>query len=91
MKIKYSPQRTFGEETQIEVTGENALTIDGAEYEFDPEHIEWDSETLREHTDGKISAAHRDDSGELHLTIRRRYNSKAAPDWDTGDYHEITG
>jgi hypothetical protein len=98
MKIKYSPVKwnsyaasNFPEgtkpETEIEAISENSITIDGELYEFDKSSVAWPD--VSEQTEDRITEAHRDDSGELWLTVRRFYAESCAA-WDTGDYHEVT-
>ena len=56
MKIKYSPCKS-SHDTQINVTAENTITIDGEYYEFDDSVI-WPD--IAEQTGGKILEAHRE-------------------------------
>ncbi|HGE70855.1 TPA: hypothetical protein ENX78_08480 [Candidatus Poribacteria bacterium] len=88
MKIKYSPVHTDNQETVIEYVDENTIMIDYDVYEFDPESVEWPD--IAEQTVFRILGAHRDEKGELWLVVRRFYTQLARPDWDTGDYHEVS-
>lgn len=97
MKVKYSPTKwnvypapDFSEstkpDTEIKVTAENTITIDGEDFTFDPESVIWPD--IAEQTDGKILEAHRTD-GELFVTVRRFY-TQSCSSWDSGSYHEVT-
>lgn len=82
MKILYSPCQSFGPETQILYTDENSISIDGEVYAFDPTHVAWP--TISGDTSGIILAASRDSGGEIHLTVRRFYQSDCGA-WDRGE------
>ena len=92
MKLKYIPVYT-NHNTVIEYIDENTLKIDGELYEFDTESVEWPD--IYTQTNGKITSARRDDTGELYLDVVRKYHYEDAgsvipqPEWDTGEYHEI--
>jgi len=93
MKIKYSPvlwneyaKINAEHDTEIKVIDENTIEIDGKEYEFDTESVEWDDIVTQ--TDCVILDARRDNSGELYITVRRFYTKDCAS-WDTGDYHKM--
>jgi hypothetical protein len=87
MRIKYSPCHS-DKDTKIAYLDENTIQIDDEVYEFDPESVEWPE--IAEQTEFRILEAHRDENGELWLVVRRFYTQLARPDWDTGDYHEIS-
>jgi hypothetical protein len=84
MKLKYSPVHS-NKDTFIEAIGENALRIDGEDYEFDIASVTWPE--IREQTEGIILEAHRED-GELFCTIRRFYSGSCSG-WDTAEYWEV--
>lgn len=91
MKIKYSPavwnydpNRITAQDTAIEAISENSIAIDGELYEFDTASVEFPDIVAQ--TNEHILEAHRDESGELYLTVRRYY-TKDCDAWDTGDYH----
>lgn len=97
MKIKYSPMKWnpyaknrfaeyIKENTEIEIVNENTIRIDGIEYSFDNASITWPD--VYEQTNGSILEAHRDETGELYLTVRRSYTDNCS-EWDTGDYHDF--
>jgi len=108
MKIKYSickwnpyAASQFSETTKSDtehiIIDSNSLTIDGEEYEFDTDTVEWISFKnimdknapfgLMELTDGRILEAHRE-NGELYLTIRMFYTDSIPPNCDN-QYHEV--
>lgn len=92
MKIKYIPVYS-NYNTVIEYIDENTIKIDDELYEFDTESVEWPD--IYTQTNGKITSARRDETGELYLDVIRKYYYEDAgavipqPIWDTGDYHEI--
>ena len=94
MKIKYIPVYSNCN-TVIEYIDENTLKIDNELYEFDTESIVWPD--IYTQTNGKITSARRDETGELYLDVIRKYYFENAgavippPEWDTGDYHDING
>lgn len=95
MRIKYSPIKWNPyvhfdalPDTVIAIIDANALSIDGEEYSFDTESIQF--ENLHEITNGYINDAYRDETGELYITVRRFY-TESCQEWDTGDYHVING
>lgn len=95
MKIKYSPIKwneyaniEAQPDTMIEFIDQNTITVDGQLYEFDNDSIVWPD--IYEQTNGVITEARRDETGELYLTVRRFYTHQCI-EWDTGDYHEING
>ena len=92
MKIKYCPVKwnPYAEtqypegtksDSEIEITNDNTLTVDGEEYEFDDESAEYPD--INDQTAGVITEAHRE-GGELFVTVRRFYTEVC--DWDTGEY-----
>lgn len=83
MNLKYSPCKS-SHDTQIKVTAENTITIDGEEYEFDDSVI-WPD--IAEQTDGRVLEAHRID-GQLYITVRRFY-TQSCSSWDTAEFHEV--
>ncbi len=93
MKIKYSPVKwnpyakmaTFPD-TVINPVSEDSLIIDEELYEFDIASVMFPE--VSEQTDGHILEAHRDESGELFITVRRFY-TQFCQSWDTGEYHEV--
>jgi len=92
MKIKYIPVYSNCN-TVIEYIDENTLKIDNELYEFDTESVEWPDIYIQ--TNGKITSARRDDTGELYLDVVRKYHYENAgavipqPEWDTGEYHDF--
>jgi hypothetical protein len=86
MKIKYSPTKS-NFDTIVETLPPDTVKIDGEEYTFDADSVSWPD--IFEQTNGKIIEAHRDESGEMYLTIHRFYKDSCI-EWDTGDYHEIS-
>jgi len=108
MKIKYSPCKwnpyaasqfdiSTKPDTELIVTGDNSLIIDGSEYEFDEATVEWPQKNymkpdsppgLSELTGGRILEAHRE-KGILHLTVRIFYTGGMPPNCDA-QYHEVT-
>jgi len=94
MKIKYIPVYSNCN-TVIEYIDENTLKIDNELYEFDTESVIWDD--IFTQTNGKITSARRDETGELYIEVVRTYYYENAgavipqPEWDTGDYHDING
>jgi len=81
-------------DTDIIITGDSSLIIDGNEYELDEATVEWPQKDymkpdsppgLMELTGGRIQEAHRE-AGELYVTVRRFYSGSCLG-WDTGDYH----
>ena len=96
MRVKFSPigwnenaKLPFSPNTQIEFLTENSVLIDGETYEFDEDSQNFPD--IMTQSDGMFLDAHRDDIGELYLTIRRFYTDTERPEWDTGGYHEIHG
>ena len=94
MKIKYIPvYDTYN--TVIEYIDESTIKIDDELYEFDTESVEWPD--IFTQTNGKITSARRDETGELYIEVVRTYYYENAgavipqPEWDTGDYHDING
>jgi len=107
MKIKYSPCNwnpyaasqfdiSTKPDTDIIVTGDNSLIIDGNEYDFDEATVEWPQKDymkpdsppgLTELTNGRIQEAHRVD-GELYVTIRTFYTGSPPPLADN-EYHGV--
>jgi len=96
MKLKYGPCKwnpyaasnfpdTTKPDTEAAVSGANMLVIDGVEYEFDADSVEFPD--IHEQTGGAIIEAHRE-SGELFVTIRRFYTG--SPCMDDCQYHEVT-
>lgn len=85
MFIKYSPCRA-SIDSVIRVTDDNTITIDGAEYTFSPNGVEWPD--IATQTAGAITHAERVD-GVLRLVVRRFYDSPGRPAWDTGEYQEV--
>ena len=91
MKIKYGPVK-FNEyspacvgkspDTLITPLDDNALSIDGEVYSFDPLDVAWP--TINQDTQGVILEAHRE-AGILHVTVRRFYSSSCGQ-WDSGAY-----
>ena len=88
MRIKYSPVMfnahspacvNINPNTEIRYVSENAINIDGEDYEFDPLDVQWP--TISQDTEGVILEAHRDT--ELHLVVRRFYQSNCS-EWDSG-------
>ena len=57
------------------------------------ESVEWPD--IYTQTNGKITSARRDDTGELYLDVIRKYYYENAgavipqQEWDTGEYHDI--
>lgn len=91
MRIKYSPVMfnayspacaNINPNTEIRYVSENAINIDGLDYEFDPLDVQWP--TINVDTNGVILEAHQD-TDELWLTVRRFY-SDGCSSWDTGTY-----
>jgi len=107
MKIKYSPCKwnpyaasqfdiSTKCDTDIIITGDNSLIIDGNEYDFDESTVEWPQKDymkpdsppgLMDLTNGRILEAHRID-GDLHLTVRIFYTGGMPPNCDA-QYHEV--
>ena len=102
MKLKFypvyynpyaDPEHKINPNTTFEYVDENTLKIDGELYEFDTESIVWPD--IYTQTNGKITSARRDDTGELYLDVVRKYHYEDAgsvipqPEWDTGEYHDI--
>ena len=94
MKIKYIPvYDTYN--TVIEYIDESTIKIDDELYEFDTESVEWPD--IYTQTNGKITSARRDETGELYIEVVRTYYYENAgavipqPEWDTGEYHDING
>jgi len=93
MKIKYSPTK-FNEyaniqansNTKINYVDKNTVNIDGEDYEFDIESVQFPD--IHEQTDGVILEAHRTDN-ELFITVRRFYTEDCT-EWDTGTYGELS-
>jgi len=73
-------------DTEIKVLSDDILQIDGQEYEFSPDDVQWPK--ISEQTGGVILEAHRED-GELYVTVRRFYTQECAS-WDTAQYTEVT-
>ena len=84
MKIKYSPCKS-NTDTIIVILDKNTIEIDGTEYSFTPDAIEFPD--IADQTVGAILAAKRDESSELWLTILRKYTGDCRA-WDTGGYHD---
>jgi len=107
MFIKYSPCKwnpyaasqfdlSTKPDTDIIITGDSSLIIDGNEYDFDEATVEWPQKDymkpdsplgLMELTGGRILEAHRIDGG-LHLTVRIFYTGGMPPNCDA-QYHEV--
>ena len=85
MHIKYSPCNGK-KNTDITVKDATTIVIDGEEYVFDADGVQWPS--VAKETDGAILEAHRE-NGELYLTVMRFYSGSCS-EWDTGKYHEVT-
>ena len=87
MKLKYSPQYAPLRlcDTKIVVINESTVQIDGEEYSFDAS-VSWPN--VVQDTKSAIFEAHRDSSGELHLTILRQYTGNCTA-WDDGLYHSV--
>jgi len=84
-------------DTDIIITGDSSLIIDGNEYDFDEATVEWPQKDymkpdsppgLMELTGGRIQEAHRID-GDLHLTVRIFYTGGMPPNCGL-QYHEVT-
>ena len=67
---------------------ENAVNVDGIDYEFDINSVKWDSNVLRESTNNKILGAYRDENNELYLEIHRFYTDSCS-EWDSGSYWKV--
>ena len=102
MKIKYipvyynpyaDPEHKNNPNTTFEYVDENTLKIDGEDYHFPPEYVDFPD--IGQQTDFVILEARRDDAGELYITARRYYYTDpengiiAQQGWDTGDYHDF--
>jgi len=87
MRIKYSPCHS-DKDTRIVYINENTIQIDDEIYEFDPDSVEWPD--ITEQTEFRILEAKRDEKGELWLVVRRYYSQLTWPEWDIGDYHEVS-
>ena len=83
-------------DTDIIITGDNSLIIDGNEYDFDEATVEWPQKDymkpdsppgLMELTGGRILEAHQE-NGILHLTVRIFYTGGMPPNCDA-QYHEV--
>ena len=85
MHIKYSPCHS-NKDTVITVKDDTTIVIDGEEYIFDADGVQWPN--VAKETNGAILEAHRED-GELYLTVMRFYSGSCSA-WDTGKYHEVT-
>jgi len=94
MKIKYIPVYSNCN-TVIEYINENTLRIDGTEYLFDTNSVEWPN--IADQTGYVILQARRDENHELWLAVKREYYLSDTvsyipqQDWDTGDYHDFKG
>lgn len=84
MHIKYSPCNS-NKDTVIIVKNTTTIVIDGKEYVFDSDGVQWPN--VAKETDGAILEAHRED-GELYLTAVRFYSGSCS-EWDTGKTHYI--
>jgi hypothetical protein len=91
MKIKYSPVRwnehsqiRAKENTEIFKKDENTILIDGEEFSFDIDSVQFSD--IADNTNERILDAYRKD-GELYLTIRRFY-TESCVEWDTGEYND---
>jgi len=84
MRIKYSPQKAE-HDTVIKIIDENTISINGEEYGFDSESIEWPSIAID--TNYKILEAHRENE-ELYLTVLRQY-SQSWQEWYSENYQEF--
>ena len=102
MKLKFypvyynpyaDPEHKINPNTTFEYVDENTLKIDGEEYHFPQEYVDFPD--IGQQTNGKITSAKRDDTGELYIEVVRTYYYENAgavipqPEWDTGDYHDI--
>jgi hypothetical protein len=85
MKIKYSPCYTTPE-TQVKFIDDWTIEIDGEQFEFSPELVEYLD--VSEQTGGKIQEAEVKD-GELHLTVRYQYQDKGI--WENPSYYPDGG
>ena len=88
MKIKSSPQRYSDPASQepdtiITIMDDWNVNVDGEVYTFDSTDVQWP--TISTDTNGVIQEAHLE-SGELYLTILRRYTVFTGCPWDTGVY-----
>ena len=83
MKIKYSPCKS-NRNTQIKVINNTTLSIDGEDYIFPEEFVDFPD--IAEQTSGVILKAYRKD-GDLWVEVLRRYSASCP--WDTGDYHTL--
>ena len=88
MKVKYSPQRYSDPASQepdtiITIIDDWNVNVDSEVYTFDSTDVQWP--TIFTDTNGVISEAHLE-SGELYLTILRRYTVFTGCPWDTGEY-----
>ena len=88
MQIKYSPVMfnayspacmNINPNTEIKYVDENTINVDGLDYEFDSNSIQFPN--INVDTLGVIISAIRDT--ELHLTVRRFYSNDCST-WDTG-------
>ena len=80
MQIKWSPQSS-GKSNSITVVDNNTLEVDGEQYSFPTEIVQFDAA-------GPIIEAHRDSSGDLFVTVLRQYRGSSRPVWDDMQYHE---
>ena len=76
----YSPAcMNINPNTEIKYVNENTINVDGLDYEFDSNSIQFPN--INVDTQGVIISAIRDT--ELHLTVRRFYSNDCST-WDTG-------
>jgi len=81
MNIKWSPQ-SAGKANSITVIDDNTLEIDGEQYAFPTDIVQFDAS-------GPVLEAHRDSGGELYVTVLRQYVGGNWPSWDNAEYNPV--
>jgi hypothetical protein len=87
MKIKFSPQRSE-RTTRFFCICADMIRIDDEEYQFD-DGIDWPE--ISEQTGGAIMEAHRDEAGELHITVLYQYAADQTSVWGNPNYYPEGG